>query len=207
MIGTYYDCACGERVLLKAAYQPEPSFENKTEGPLKRRPLAWILRILSMPFWIVVGLFVAVVGVYPRFYQLIGILFAIISGVGFVGDWTSGQRHHDAPPFGIMAIGGIVLFVGASIIRESNREKEAREKASEATKVEELLRRIRENPSQCPKCGSLNVATHYPSKPMVFTPLSFSGILLGGVANAMADRIFKPENVCQSCGCRWEIPE
>jgi DNA-directed RNA polymerase subunit M/transcription elongation factor TFIIS len=56
----------------------------------------------------------------------------------------------------------------------------------------------------CPNCGTpYAYDVCQPSKPLVFTPLSFTGILMGGIANAMADRIFPEVNVCRRCGHRW----
>jgi DNA-directed RNA polymerase subunit RPC12/RpoP len=57
----------------------------------------------------------------------------------------------------------------------------------------------------CAKCGSRDYDIYEPSKPWVLTPMSFTGIMAGAVANAMADRIFKPERVCRNCGYRWPI--
>lgn len=70
-------------------------------------------------------------------------------------------------------------------------------------KYAESLRKV-----TCPNCG---VPYEYdvcqPSKPIVFTPLSFTGILMGGIANAMADHIFPEINICRLCGHRWPHEE
>jgi predicted RNA-binding Zn-ribbon protein involved in translation (DUF1610 family) len=73
-------------------------------------------------------------------------------------------------------------------------------KAKEAqTAYGESLRKI-----TCPNCGSeFDYYVCQPGKPMVFTPMSFTGILAGGIANAMADRIFPSEKVCRNCGHHW----
>jgi len=64
---------------------------------------------------------------------------------------------------------------------------------------QESLRKV-----TCPNCGvSYEYDVYQPSKPLILTPMSFSGIMMGGIAGAMADHIFKPENVCRNCGHRW----
>jgi len=93
---------------------------------------------------------------------------------------------------------------GATAIEIRDRRSEANRKRDEEL---EFQRRIRENPFQCPKCESLDIVTYHPSKPVVFTPMSFTGILAGGIANAMANKIFTVERVCRNCGCRWPAPE
>ena len=59
-------------------------------------------------------------------------------------------------------------------------------------------------PTICPRCGceDLNVIT--PSKPALFAPLSFSGIVLSAVAGAAADAIFQDEYYCADCGQRCD---
>jgi hypothetical protein len=42
-----------------------------------------------------------------------------------------------------------------------------------------------------------------PSQPIVFGSMTFTGQLLAGLANVMADSIFKAERVCHNCGHRW----
>ena len=71
--------------------------------------------------------------------------------------------------------------------------------ASAKVEYEASLRTI-----SCPNCGSQNWYVCEPSKPWVLTPMTFTGIMLGAAANAMADRIFQPERVCNDCGHRWQ---
>lgn len=76
----------------------------------------------------------------------------------------------------------------------------------ELARSKQFYRKSRENPDQCPNCGSDEFKVHQTSKPRVWTPLSFTGILLGAAANSMADAMFKPERACVRCGCRWPEP-
>jgi DNA-directed RNA polymerase subunit RPC12/RpoP/transcription elongation factor Elf1 len=70
-------------------------------------------------------------------------------------------------------------------------------------KYAESLRKV-----TCPNCGvPYEYDVYQPSKPWVLTPMSFTGIMMGGIANAMADHIFKAENVCRNCGHRWPCEE
>jgi transcription elongation factor Elf1 len=176
--------------------------EDITEVMVKpRRP-----GIISLPLYTIAGF----LRPYPRFYQIVGFFFILIGGFGYVARRISGGKSLDDPPFYAYVIGGIVVLVCATIARQQKAEEEAITKPRrdrEKEKVEALLRRIQENPFKCPKCGSSEVVKHHPSKPVVFSPMTFTGILTGGIANAMADKIFRPEVVCQSCGCRWEMPD
>jgi predicted RNA-binding Zn-ribbon protein involved in translation (DUF1610 family) len=57
----------------------------------------------------------------------------------------------------------------------------------------------------CPNCGSLDIGIFEPEKPMVFTPMTFTGIMVGAIASSMADSIFPAEKICNGCGFRWPI--
>lgn len=54
----------------------------------------------------------------------------------------------------------------------------------------------------CPNCGSHKFQVVTPSKPMLFAPLSFTGIILSAFSSAAADAIFKDEVYCARCGHR-----
>lgn len=79
-------------------------------------------------------------------------------------------------------------------------------KRKEFQAAEEFARKVSQNPDNCPKCGSEEFQTYEPSKPRVWTPLNFTGVLFGALASSMADAIFKRERVCTRCGCRWPAP-
>jgi hypothetical protein len=97
------------------------------------------------------------------------------------------------------------LMLAAPSILASLRRKKA-EVSRDLKKAEEFVRKVRQNPHRCPNCGSEEFDTYYPSKPQLWTPVSFSGILLGAAANSMADAMFKPERICIHCRCRWPAP-
>jgi DNA-directed RNA polymerase subunit RPC12/RpoP len=58
--------------------------------------------------------------------------------------------------------------------------------------------------NRCPKCSSAQWQVYEPSKPIVFGPMTFTGQLLAGISNCMADSIFRPERVCSRCGHHWQ---
>ncbi|HEU5069815.1 MAG TPA: hypothetical protein VFV96_05290 [Verrucomicrobiae bacterium] len=103
----------------------------------------------------------------------------------------------------------IVMLIGLVLVAPSvwaSFTRKVADVGNEVKMAEEFNRKVRENPNQCPKCGSEEFNTHYPSKPRVWTPLNLTGVLLGTAANSMADAMFKPERVCTQCGCRWPAP-
>jgi len=79
-------------------------------------------------------------------------------------------------------------------------------KRKEFQVAEEFARKVRQNPDNCPKCGSEEFQTYEPSKPRVWIPLSFTGVLAGVFASSVVDAVFKRERVCNRCGCRWPAP-
>lgn len=96
--------------------------------------------------------------------------------------------------------GGKTMLWNEEFMGVIRKDMDAKVKVAEA-EYEASCRRI-----ECPNCGSRNWYVCEPSKPWVLTPLSFTGIMLGAVANAMADRIFQPERICNDCGHRWQPP-
>ncbi len=62
-------------------------------------------------------------------------------------------------------------------------------------RVEAYSRRV-----GCPNCGCLDYDLYEPARPVVFGSMTFTGQLLAGISNSMADAMFKPEKVCCKCG-------
>ena len=177
----------------------QPVSEDKTEVMVKPG-LRWgKWTILLFPVGIVMGL----LSPYPRFYQFMGCVFAVMGAIGCVAEWSSPGRTGDSPSFGMYFFIGVVVSGCATLVRKETQGAEAKRKALEIAEYERLVRKLREKPFECPKCRSQEIATYQPSKPLVLTPMTFTGILMGGIANSMADRIFKEEKVCQKCGLRW----
>ncbi len=54
-------------------------------------------------------------------------------------------------------------------------------------------------PERCSNCGSFDFYIHSPARPMLFTPLSISGILLQAFGSMAADAIFHDELRCSNC--------
>jgi len=96
------------------------------------------------------------------------------------------------------ACGGLTVLFDREFTRLLADHIQGIVKRAEA-EYQESMRKV-----TCPNCGTpYAYDVCQPSKPLVFTPLSFTGILMGGIANAMADRIFPEVNVCRRCGHRW----
>lgn len=100
-------------------------------------------------------------------------------------------------------LAGLMLIVpsGLALLRRKKNEVNR-----ELKKAEEFNRKVLQDPAHCPNCGSDEFDTYCPSKPQLWTPASFSGIVLGAAANSMADAMFKPERICIHCRCRWPAP-
>ena len=104
----------------------------------------------------------------------------------------------------LIAVFGLLIRWTADGKREQAERWELKRKEFQA--AEEFARKVSQNPDNCPKCGSEEFQTYEPSKPRMWTPLSFAGVLAGLVASSMADAVFKRERVCTRCGCRWPAP-
>jgi hypothetical protein len=57
-------------------------------------------------------------------------------------------------------------------------------------------------PTLCPYCGCRELRLVTPRKPVLFAPLSFTGILLSVGASVAADAIFEDEYYCINCARR-----
>jgi hypothetical protein len=99
---------------------------------------------------------------------------------------------------------GFMMTIPAILLGSSRKSAGLSKQLAE---LEEFNKKVLANPNQCPSCGSALFQTYYPSKPVVFTPLTFSGALLGGIANSLADSMIKPYRVCERCRCRWNLPQ
>ena len=91
-------------------------------------------------------------------------------------------------------------------VGRAHREKKRKADEKEALRAKKIARNARQNPDRCPKCFHQEYETHYPSKPQLLAPASFTGALVSAAANSLADSIFAPERICLKCGFRWEAP-
>jgi len=136
------------------------------------------------------------------------LVFGLWRSCSVKDDWQSNGLSYDdykASEDSMM----LVIVIGFVLVAPSvwrSVANKASGMAYEVSEAQEFERKIRQNPNRCPKCSSEEFDTHMPSKPRLWTPVSFSGILLGAAANSMSNAMFKPERVCRRCGCRWHIP-
>jgi hypothetical protein len=117
----------------------------------------------------------------------------------------------DSSMLELVLLGLFLLAIGRLLRRQTSAQREEQSRREESRRRElqrsqEFDRKVRENPHRCPNCSSEDFDTHYPTKPQLLTPVTFSGILLGAAANSMSDAMFKPERICTHCGCRWPAP-
>ncbi len=144
-------------------------------------------------------------------------LFGIITFVGFIllfiallqGESVKSERYRVAgdrsAPTPVANTQMALLFSGFALLaplawRFKNRV------GREMDELNAFNRKASANPDRCPTCDSTDFDTYSPSKPVVYTPLNASSILLGAAATAMADKIFHDERVCRICGSRWPAP-